>query len=121
MRYLLIGGSASVLHGVPRTTLDLDPAVDPDPANVRRTLRAVERLGLRAATDRADAILARGGVTATRDRGMDRLASSRGATFPRLGRGRVEVRLPWDPFPLRRKVRGPRRHPYALRGCIFSG
>ena len=45
-RYLLVGGLASILHGVPRTTTDIDVALDPDPRNVRRALRALERVGL---------------------------------------------------------------------------
>ncbi len=94
VRYLLIGGYASVLHGVPRTTLDLDLALDPDPANVRRALRALGRLGLRPETDRVDEVLAQGGVTATNDRSVDLLTSLRGTTFASLWRRRIEVRIP---------------------------
>jgi hypothetical protein len=35
VRYLIVGGLAVVLHGVPRMTFDLDMAVDPDDANMR--------------------------------------------------------------------------------------
>jgi len=42
VRYLLIGGVASVLHGVPRTTTDIDLALDPAPENVARALRALK-------------------------------------------------------------------------------
>ncbi len=100
VRYLLIGGYASVLHGVPRTTLDLDLALDPHPTNVRRALRALERLGLRAETDRIDEILAQGGVTAANDRSVDLLTSLKGATFPRLWRRRIEVRIPGTRVPV---------------------
>lgn len=100
VRYLLIGGYASVLHGVPRTTLDLDLALDPDPANVRRAVRALGRIGLHAETDRVDDILAQGGVTAANDRSVDLLTSLRGATFSRLWRRRIEVRIPGTRVPV---------------------
>ncbi len=91
VRYLLVGGYASVLHGVPRTTLDLDLALHPDPANVRRALVALGRLGLRADTDRVDEILAQGGVTATNDRSVDLLTSLLISSFAELWRRRVTV------------------------------
>ena len=81
VRYVLVGGYASVVHGVPRTTVDIDIAVDPDPANVRRTVRALRRSGLEPETDRADEILGQGGVTAMNDRTVDVLTSLRGAKF----------------------------------------
>lgn len=100
VRYLLIGGYASVLHGVPRTTLDLDLALDPDPANVRRALAALGRLGLRADTDRIDEILAQGGVTVSNDRSVDLLTSVRGPRFPQLWRRRITVRIPGARIPV---------------------
>ncbi len=100
VRYLLIGGYASVLHGVPRTTLDLDLALDSDPANVRRALAALRRLGLRAETDRVDEILAQGGVTAANDRSVDLLTSLKGARFHDLWRRRIEVRIPGARVPV---------------------
>lgn len=43
VRYLLIGGLASILYGVPRTTTDIDFALDPKKENVRRTVAALGR------------------------------------------------------------------------------
>lgn len=40
VRYLVIGGIAAVLHGVPRATLDLDILIDATPENARRLLEA---------------------------------------------------------------------------------
>lgn len=100
VRYLLIGGYASVLHGVPRTTLDMHLALDPDPANVRRALAALGRLGLRADTDRIDEILAQGGVTVSNDRSVDLLTSVRGPRFPQLWRRRITVRIPGARIPV---------------------
>jgi hypothetical protein len=47
VRYVVIGGVAVILHGVPRTTYDLDLIVDLAPDNVARLIEALERLGYR--------------------------------------------------------------------------
>ena len=46
VRYLLVGGLAMNLHGVPRTTMDVDLVVALDPANLKAFLVAVEALRL---------------------------------------------------------------------------
>ncbi len=75
VRYFLIGGYASVVHGVPRTTVDVDLGLDPGPENVRRAVRCLRRLGLEPETDRVDEILAQGSVTARNDRAVDLLTA----------------------------------------------
>lgn len=45
VRYLVVGGLAMNLHGIPRMTADIDLFVDLDPANVGRFLVAVKSLG----------------------------------------------------------------------------
>lgn len=50
VRYLVIGGIAAVLHGVPRATFDLDILVDAEPENVRRLLTALTDAGLGTAS-----------------------------------------------------------------------
>jgi hypothetical protein len=47
VRYLVVGGVAVVLHGHLRTTADLDLVVDLEPANARRAMDALDRLGFR--------------------------------------------------------------------------
>ncbi len=91
VRYLLIGGYASVIHGVPRTTVDIDIAVDPDPDNVRRALESLRQVGLVPELDHVDDILGQGGVTATDDRDVDLITSTKGATFDELWPGRMVV------------------------------
>ena len=44
-RYLVIGGIAAVLHGVPRATFDLDILIEATPENARRLLEALGRSG----------------------------------------------------------------------------
>jgi len=50
VRYVVIGGIAAVLHGVPRATFDLDVLVEAAPENVRRLLEALEEAGLHTAS-----------------------------------------------------------------------
>ena len=45
--FIVCGGVAAILHGVERTTLDLDISVSLEPSNVPRLLTAVKRIGLR--------------------------------------------------------------------------
>ncbi len=50
VRYVVIGGIAAILHGVPRTTLDVDILIDPTPENARRLLEALTQAGLGTAS-----------------------------------------------------------------------
>lgn len=43
VRHVIVGGTAVILHGVPRTTADLDLVVDHDPANMRRLVSVMTR------------------------------------------------------------------------------
>lgn len=49
VRYLVAGGMAVNLHGVPRATHDLDLYVDLKRSNLLRAIRALARIGLRPA------------------------------------------------------------------------
>jgi hypothetical protein len=42
VRYLVIGGIAAVLHGVPRATFDLDILIEANEENAQRLLNALE-------------------------------------------------------------------------------
>jgi len=46
VRYLVIGGIAVVLHGVPRATFDLDILIEAKPDNAEKLLRALVEAGL---------------------------------------------------------------------------
>lgn len=50
VRYVVIGGIAAVLHGVPRMTFDLDLLIDPEIDNARRLLQAFDAAGLGTAS-----------------------------------------------------------------------
>jgi hypothetical protein len=50
VRYIVIGGIASVLYGVPRATFDLDILIDATPENTRRLLDALLDAGMGTAS-----------------------------------------------------------------------
>jgi tRNA nucleotidyltransferase/poly(A) polymerase len=50
VRYIVIGGIASVLYGVPRATFDLDILIDATPENVQRLLDALLEAGMGTAS-----------------------------------------------------------------------
>jgi hypothetical protein len=50
VRYLVIGGIASILYGVPRATFDLDIIIEATPDNVKRLLDALLDAGLGTAS-----------------------------------------------------------------------
>ena len=45
VRYVVIGGIAAILHGVPRATFDLDILIEATPANAGRLLDALREAG----------------------------------------------------------------------------
>src|SRR5215467_7208044 len=50
VKYLVIGGIAAVLYGVPRATFDLDLLVEATSENVERLLKAMSEAGLGTAS-----------------------------------------------------------------------
>ncbi len=59
VRYVVIGGIASILHGVPRATFDLDILIEATPENAQRLLNALADAGLGTASlTTPDAVLA---------------------------------------------------------------
>ena len=50
VKYVVIGGIASILHGVPRATFDLDILIEATPANAKRLLEAMLDAGLGTAS-----------------------------------------------------------------------
>lgn len=50
VKYVVIGGIASVLHGVPRATFDLDILIEATPKNAENLLKALVDAGLGTAS-----------------------------------------------------------------------
>jgi hypothetical protein len=92
VRYVVIGGIASILHGVPRATFDLDILIEASPENTRRLLDALLDAGLgTAALTSVDDLLANE-ITIFRDRvRLDVQTSTPGITFAEAWRDRETV------------------------------
>jgi len=74
-RYLLVGGLASILYGVPRTTVDIDIAISISRSNVERVITVFKKIDLVADTESVEDILAQGGITFSNEREVDVITS----------------------------------------------
>ena len=92
LKYVVIGGIASILHGVPRATFDLDILIEATPENTRRLLDALLDAGLgTAALTTVDDVLAHE-ITIFRDRvRLDVQTSTPGVDFDDAWRNRKTV------------------------------
>jgi hypothetical protein len=99
VRYVVIGGIAAVLHGVPRATFDLDILIEATPANAQRLLAALLDAGLgTAALTTPEAVLANE-ITVFRDRvRVDVQTSTPGISFAQAAARRQTVTYQGQPF-----------------------
>lgn len=82
VKYVVIGGIASILHGVPRATFDLDILIEASPENARRLLDALLDAGLGTASLTTVENLLANEITIFRDRvRVDVQTSTPGITF----------------------------------------
>ena len=82
VKYVVIGGIASVLHGVPRATFDLDILIEATPDNARRLLDALLEAGLGTASLTTPEEVLANEITVLKDRvRIDIQTSSPGLTF----------------------------------------
>jgi len=82
VHYVVIGGIAVVLHGVPRATLDLDILIEATPENARRLLDALEEAGLGTASLTSPEDILNNVITIFEDRvRLDVQTKSPGITF----------------------------------------
>ena len=92
VKYVVIGGIASILHGVPRATFDLDILIEATPANTSRLLDALLAAGLgTAALTNVENLLANE-ITIFRDRvRLDVQTSTPGIDFDKAWQHRRTV------------------------------
>jgi hypothetical protein len=83
VRYVIIGGIAAILHGVPRVTFDLDILIEASSENAQRLLDALKEAGFATALlITADELIAHE-VTIFKDRvRIDVQTSTPGKTWP---------------------------------------
>jgi tRNA nucleotidyltransferase/poly(A) polymerase len=99
VKYIVIGGTAAVLHGVPRATFDLDALIEATPENASNLLAALRDAGFgTAAMIEADELL-RHEITVFRDRyRVDIQTSTPGLQFEDAWPRRIEMTFDGVPF-----------------------
>jgi hypothetical protein len=92
VRYVVIGGVAAILHGVPRTTFDLDILIETTPENARRLLEALTEAGLGTASLTTPEEVLRNTITVFEDRvRIDVQTATPGITFREAWEGRHDT------------------------------
>jgi hypothetical protein len=92
VKYVVIGGIASILHGVPRATFDLDILIEAETENARRLLDALLEAGLGTASLTTAEDLLANEITVFRDRvRIDVQTSTPGIRFADAWRNRKTV------------------------------
>lgn len=92
VRYLVVGGIAAVLYGVPRATFDLDIFIDATIENARRLLQALDSQGFGTASLTTAEDLATHEITIFNDRvRIDVLTELPGVHFPEAWQRRVTM------------------------------
>jgi predicted nucleotidyltransferase len=90
VEYLLIGGTAAIAYGIPRTTKDIDLFVAKDEANAQRCLNALKALGFGTTELTTAKKLVATEVTIFKDLlRVDVLTQVKGMTFEEASQNRV--------------------------------
>ena len=99
VRYVIIGGIAAILHGVPRATFDLDLLIDPSPENAERLLRALRQARLATAVMTTADRLLDNEITVFNDRlRIDVQTRTPGLDFETAWQNRVVIEHHGQPF-----------------------
>jgi len=99
VRYVVFGGIAVALHGVPRATFDLDILIEPTAENARKLLKALEACGFGTATQVTAEEVATTQITRLKDRiPLDIMTSSPGLTFDEAWQNRVQMEFEGQGF-----------------------
>jgi len=99
VRYVVIGGIAVVLHGVPRATFDLDILIDATPANAANLLQALTDAGLGTATLTTPEEVLGNEITVFKDRvRIDVQTSTPGLSFADAWSHRESMEYRGQPF-----------------------
>jgi len=92
VKYLVIGGIAAVLHGVPRATFDLDILIEASSENAARLLEALENAGLGTASLITPESLLMNEITVFEDRvRIDAQTRTPGISFEQAWQRREEM------------------------------
>ncbi len=92
VKYLVIGGIAAILHGVPRATFDLDILIEATPQNARNLLNALIAAEIGTATLISAEELLSNEITVFKDRiRMDVQTSTPGTNFEEAWKRREKM------------------------------
>lgn len=92
VKYVIIGGIAVILHGVPRVTLDMDILIEATPDNARRLLNALLDAGLGTASLTSVDDLLNNEITVFKDRvRIDVQTSTPGISFQEAWKNRLSL------------------------------
>jgi len=92
VKYLVIGGIAAILHGVPRATFDLDILIDASPPNAQRLLTALLEAELGTASLITPEELLANEITVFKDRvRIDVQTSTPGLVFSQAWNRRISM------------------------------
>jgi len=99
VEYVVIGGMAAILHGVPRATFDLDMLIEATPENAGRLLEALREAGFGTAGLITPDELAAHEITIFKDRyRIDVQTRTPGLAFADAWARRVEMKVEGQPF-----------------------
>ena len=99
VRYMIIGGIAAILYGVPRATFDLDILIEPTHDNAKRLLRALLEAGLGTADLTTPEEIVANEITIFQDRvRIDVQTSTPGIDFKTAWKRRVEMKYEGQKF-----------------------
>lgn len=99
VRYVVIGGVAAILHGVPRATFDLDILVEATPDNAHRLLDALLEAGLGTAALTTEKELLSNEITVFKDTvRIDVQTSTPGLSFQQAWDHRQTMEYQNQPF-----------------------
>jgi hypothetical protein len=101
VRYLVIGGIAAILHGVPRATFDLDLLVEATPSNAAALLDALRDAGFGTADLTTPEEILENEITVFKDKvRIDVQTSTPGLDFADAWPRRQNLEYEGQPFPV---------------------
>jgi hypothetical protein len=99
VRYVVIGGIAAIVHGVPRTTFDVDLLIEATEPNAARLLKALEAAGIDSAALTTPQQLLAHEITIFKDIvRVDVQTSTPGVSFEEAWHRRVEREVSGVPY-----------------------
>jgi hypothetical protein len=99
VRYVVIGGIAAIVHGVPRTTFDVDLLIEASEPNAARLLKALEAAGIDSAALTTPQQLLAHEITIFKDIvRVDVQTSTPGVSFEEAWHRRVEREVSGVPY-----------------------